>query len=468
MPDGSQRSRSRWLARLWPWAVLALSTFPAIWHFVHFETDRDVEFPSVDRPTFSARPPAAPRLAEPGDTIDRVGIYVSAGATVIAAIGWVLSLRSGSGHSLWPAALGLSMAAGWQASTPWPTLDGWHGLNWRVIFDPAAPGSIRLALAAGAVLILGWVGGWTLAARDRWPELWRAARRRGCLGLLAVSGLLVLARVFNTPDVEPFGYWPRWAFDWGMFAFGFALIRALPPSPGGWRRGLIFAGMVGSWWILVLGGIWMTWFHRPLERLRAVVPGKIYISAMPTRRGLEIAQSRHHFRTIINVFNEDTSQRSPLLPDELRFVREHGLNYYGSPNDPLQADAFLDKTLELAQDPRAWPILVHCHGCMDRSPAWMGIYRFVVQGYPLVEILREIEAHRGLRPKASVTLLYNRVLEPRAPKHYAEDPLAKLLNQCASGTVDPYYEQIRIATERRLKSSPAERLSSKDPATRRP
>ena len=64
---------------------------------------------------------------------------------------------------------------------------------------------------------------------------------------------------------------------------------------------------------------------KPLERLHAVVPGRIYISAMPTYRGLELEQSRHHFKTIINLFPEDTWQRSPLLPQEERFVRETGV-----------------------------------------------------------------------------------------------------------------------------------------------
>jgi len=74
---------------------------------------------------------------------------------------------------------------------------------------------------------------------------------------------------------------------------------------------------------------------------------------------------------------------------------------------------------------------------MDRTPAWMGIYRFVVQGKPLDEILTEIEQHRGYRPKASVTLLYNRVLAPRAPERYATDPTAKRLRDDARGTLDP-------------------------------
>ncbi len=105
-----------------------------------------------------------------------------------------------------------------------------------------------------------------------------------------------------------------------------------------------------------------------------------------------------------------------------------------SPSDPSEAasSAFLDQTLALARDPSAWPILVHCHGCMDRSPAWMGIYRFVVQDRPLIEIMQEIERHRGYRPKASVTLLYNRVLPPRAGARYWADPTATLLRQCAA------------------------------------
>ena len=42
----------------------------------------------------------------------------------------------------------------------------------------------------------------------------------------------------------------------------------------------------------------------------------------------------------------------------------------------------------------------------------MGIYRFVVKERPLLEVMQEIERHRGYRPKASVILLYNRVFLP--------------------------------------------------------
>ena len=103
------------------------------------------------------------------------------------------------------------------------------------------------------------------------------------------------------------------------------------------------------------------------------------------------------------------------------------------PADDASGEAFVARTLSLAQDPASWPILVHCHASMDRSPAWVGLYRFVVQGWPLADAIREIEHHRGLRPKASVTLLYNRVLPTLAPEQTATDPTVPLLRRTPRG-----------------------------------
>jgi hypothetical protein len=223
-------------------------------------------------------------------------------------------------------------------------------------------------------------------------------------------------------------------------AFDLALIRLRPRPKGliGRRRlGYRLAGAAACL-LLISAGVGISWYHRPIARLRAVVPGRIFLSAMPTPRGLAIAQRRHHFRTIINLFPENTPLRSPYLNAELHFAAAHGIRYVGNPSDELAADGFLDQSLALAQDPAAWPILVHCHGCVDRSPAWMGIYRFLVEGRPLADVMQEVERHRGNRPKGSVTLLYNHVLPARAPQRYAHDPTAALLRQCAAGTPDPY------------------------------
>jgi hypothetical protein len=277
--------------------------------------------------------------------------------------------------------------------------------------------------------------------------------------------VLVVARQFEIPGVEPRGYWPRWAMIDALLAFDLALLVDLVPCLKSQRSRWVMGIMApAGWLVLVVLGIDLTWYHRPLARLKVVVPDRIYISAMPTRRGLEIAQGRRHFRTIINLFPEETAQRSPILDDELNFIREHGIRYLASPSDPSPAasNAFLNQTLAAAQDPSAWPILVHCHGCMDRSPAWMGIYRFLVQGRPLNEIMQEIERHRGYRPKASVILLYNRLLPRRAGARYWADPTAMLLRRCAEGTYDPMQRPDDLAT-----GYPGHKSENGDPSRRR-
>ena len=441
--DPPQKPRL-WL-RVWPWVLLLLMTTPAIWHDVSFPNDVDAELPNVVRPTFSAHPPPAYRLAEPGDTIDRVAIYISSLAIVLATSGL---LASRSRRPLWLAAIALVAASFWLAANPGPTFDGWHGLGWSVIGDSTAPVALRLALVAGACALVGLFAWGVGLSTSGWARLWAEARHRRVAWLLGVAGLLVLWRLTAIPDFEPFGYWPRWAFVWALVIFCAVLVRVFPWKLGRPRAALFATfGSMAAWFGLVAGGVWLTWYHRPLERLRAIVPGRIYISAMPTARGLEIAQNRHHFKTIINLFPEDTPFRSPHLNDEIAFARANGLNYLRSPADAASSNDFLDETLALAKDPSAWPILIHCHGCMDRTPAWAGIYMFVVEGKPLIDALRFIEGHRGYRPKATVTLLYNRVLPRLAPERCRLDPTVALLARCAAGTTDPYEKELNAELE---------------------
>jgi hypothetical protein len=426
----------RVLRRQWPWLVLASLLIPAVWHVVDFEDDIDPEFPRVERPTFSRVPPSAYRLAEPGDTLDRIEIYISAAGVVLAAGG----LAVARGRGFWPAGLAIALAALWYSATPGPTVDGWYGLGWGTIFDASAPLKLRAALLAAAFAVGAILTACGFSRRGFLGDDWAASGARGSRRLWIAAIILAVARQFEIPGVEPVGYWPRCAMIAAMLGFDLGLLIELVPllksRTSRWAMGLLTPP---AWIALVAFGIAVTWYHRPLARLKVVVPDRIYISAMPTRRGLEVAQERRHFRTIINLFPEETSQRSPILGDELEFAQEHGIRYVRNPSDPSPeaSDAFLTQTLALAQDPSAWPILVHCHGCMDRSPAWMGIYRFVVQKRPLLEIMQEIERHRGYRPKASVILLYNRVIPPRAGDRYQSDPTAAILRQCAAGTFDP-------------------------------
>jgi protein tyrosine phosphatase (PTP) superfamily phosphohydrolase (DUF442 family) len=427
IPTMSERRLFRKLARFWPWLVLVLAVCPSIWWITTYEHDVDPEFPWVVRPTFSRYPPATYRLADAGDTIDHIAVYVASAALVVAGWGWFRNPRKPT----WAAIFALSAAGFWHAATPGPLLDGWYGLGWRTIFEPRAGIGQRLTLLATAICVSALVL-WALKGRSL-RELWNTARARGVLGLSIVAASLIGLRQVGWLDREPFGFWPRWIFVWGLLAWALALARLAPKAPPHWWRGPILIGMVAISLGLDFAGRGLFWYQRPLHRLREVVPGRLYISAMPTYAGMRLAYERHHFRTIINLFPELTPEQSPHWPDELKFVREHGLKYVGNTStDARGGEEFVAQTIALARDPASWPVLVHCHASMDRSPAWVGIYRFVVQGWPLADALRELEWHRGLRPKGSVTLLYVSVLPQLDPERAAHDPTLAILRECAA------------------------------------
>ena len=456
----------RHLAGARPWLTLAAVAGLAAWHLIDFSEAREIEFPRVVRPFHNPWSPAAYRLAEPGDTLDRVGLYLASAAASIAlvALAGRLKNRFTDSLALWPMALVASLALAWHSATPGPAFDGWHGLGWRAMLDPASPIGLRMALGGAAVLLAG-LAVLNLGMSGTGPLGWLIrGRELGLIGLLAFASLGVGLRLADLPSTGPVGYGPRCAFDLGVLAFALALVRARPLGGARlWPRPLLaWSGLCA---VLAVAGVALMGYHRPLPRLRALVPGKIYISAMPTYRGLAIEQPRLGFRTIINLFDEASTQGSPWHQEEIRFVREHGLRYLGSPSDGMESDRFLDETLALAQDPSAWPILVHCHGCMDRTPAWMGLYRFLVEGASLDTVFAEIERHRGSRPKAVVSLQYARKLPTRAPERFATDPACQLLQACVAGTADPFLDPAwnQTTTTRRV-------VTRIDPtgATRRP
>jgi Tyrosine phosphatase family len=418
--------------RFWPWLVLALTTIPAVWYVFDYENDIDPELPRVVRPTFSTYPPPAYRFAEACDTIDHVAVYVSSAALVLAVWGWLRCPRS----RLWLAGVALSAAGFWHAATPAPLADGWYGLGWRTIVDARAPISNRLILASLAALFVVIV----LRALLERPlrSSWACARGHGILGLLIAASTLMIMRQVGWLDWEPFGFWPRWFYVWGLFAWAFAIVKVVPPAPARWSRTAIVTLMMMISLGLDFTGRGLFWYQRPIARLKEVIPGRLYLSAMPTYRGLQLAQPRYHFRTIINLYPELTPEQSPHWHDELQFVHEHGLTYVGNESsDGTGGEDFVARTIELSRDPSTWPILVHCHASMDRSPAWVGIYRFVVEGWPLADAIREIERHRGLRPKAAVTVLYTQILPKIAPELCAQDPTFALLKECAADSTLP-------------------------------
>ena len=144
-------------------------------------------------------------------------------------------------------------------SAPGPTFDGWHGLGWRSIFNPATPTGTRVALViwGASLLVVILVNlAWSWPDRRDW---WRRARELRIRGLLATASVLVLAPPVLVPEVLV-GAGQECSFDIGLLAFGLALIRARPILA--WRFRLWpIVGLATS-----LGSKWCTRWHQRQRR----------------------------------------------------------------------------------------------------------------------------------------------------------------------------------------------------------
>ena len=426
---------------LWPFGFLAVWLAYAIFTVLYFPNEADPEFPQVVRPTLSPWPPAAYRLAEPGDTIDRAAMYAASVALIYATVGliWALAERTRrrTEGAAWGTAWVVSFLLYFDSCAPYPTWDGWHGWNWRAAFDSKTPTALRIALGGGLVGLLGLAA--LLAAREGRGWVARARRAEGRVkALLGLALILVGLRLVEWPDPEPIGYWPRWCGFGGIASWAAVLLLSFPRlTLGRWTWPARGAALGGLGLLVAFGGFGF-WHHRPLGRFKEVEAGRLYMSAMPTAEGLELAHARHGFKTIINLFPEATLGRHPDSEAEQRFAWTHGIRYLESPGRVELNGAFLRETLDLTRDPAAWPILVHCHACMDRTPAWVGFFRYREKGWELKEVWKAIEQHRGLRPKATVFLLYHHVI-PRLGVTWPDPaPFTAWLAGLTRGVPDPY------------------------------
>ncbi|MEI7921919.1 MAG: protein tyrosine phosphatase [Planctomycetota bacterium] len=415
----------------------ALIALVAVWHALDFSHDFDPEYPGLNRDHYSRYAPFAYRLSEPGDTLDLTTLYLSSVGIGLSMILWVRRDRNQTcpaETSIRTSLFGLCLAGFWIGAAPDPTPDGWHGLAWQAITRVSTPLHVKLILSLFAVMVLSLTFypitrlGRTLYKKT--SHGWR------CLALLA--GICFCWRITNWPDPEPWGYWSRWAMILTQSIVLGALLgrfQALPPIPTSSRRKVskrLALSSLSLVFLVIQAGFYLHWLHWPIPRFKVVIPGQIYVSAMPPPSGLALANDRHHFKTIINLFNEDTPLRHPNFPAELAYAESHGIRYIRAQGKSY-GSAYVQSTFDEVRKPENWPVLVHCHGNMDRTPAWLGMYRFIDQSWSLADVLAAIERHRGYRPKGGTTILYNDVLPILAPDRWATDPTAKRLVQNAHG-----------------------------------
>jgi protein tyrosine/serine phosphatase len=140
------------------------------------------------------------------------------------------------------------------------------------------------------------------------------------------------------------------------------------------------------------------------KRLRVVTPGKVYRSGQMTVEGFTEAVRRLGIRTILNLQDEypdpdiQESYSSLQTTSESELCRRLGVRYvYISPDliprklIPSQRPEAIDQFLALMDDPKTYPILIHCRAGLHRTGLMVSIYRMEYEGWTRPDALAELK-----------------------------------------------------------------------------
>jgi hypothetical protein len=169
-------------------------------------------------------------------------------------------------------------------------------------------------------------------------------------------------------------------------------------------RWLLIAGIVVL--IVVVPVVCYRDVYAHNKRLREVDAGKFYRCGQLTADGFTDAISRYHIRTVVNVQDEypdpdlDKCFFSSATVKESELCKLLGVRYVYLPPDliarhllPQQRPEAIDKFLALMDDPKSYPVLIHCHAGLHRTGVLTALYRMEYDGWGPEETIRELKAN---------------------------------------------------------------------------
>ncbi len=142
------------------------------------------------------------------------------------------------------------------------------------------------------------------------------------------------------------------------------------------------------------------------KRFREVESGRLYRSGQPTADGFREIVQRYGIKMVVNLQHEEPD---PLLPNnwlgkgqvrESELCKQLGVEYRLITPDVLPPGNTLDKEppvvkewLDLLDDEKNYPILLHCKAGLHRTGRLTAIYRMEHHGWSQGEALRELRAN---------------------------------------------------------------------------
>ena len=147
--------------------------------------------------------------------------------------------------------------------------------------------------------------------------------------------------------------------------------------------------------LLLIGTAWF-WaeykYYFIAKRFGTVVPGKIYRSGQLSATVIKRTLMRHQIRVIVDLTAVDAT--NPFQQTEARVAKELHIQHC---RFPLRGDGtgdihqYVDAVVAIRKATReSKPVLVHCGAGAQRTGGVVAVYRLLIEGRPIDEVVQEM------------------------------------------------------------------------------
>lgn len=164
------------------------------------------------------------------------------------------------------------------------------------------------------------------------------------------------------------------------------------------------------WWQILLGclivvglilgpSLFLLEQQKQLREFHVVREGVLYRSGQPRVAGLKRLVHERGIRTIINLRDKATSGTQGIDEAEEKFCAKEEINFFrypplhfDGPDGTHPVDANVEKFLSVMQDPKNYPVLIHCHAGIHRTGSFCAIFRMEFDHWTNAEAIAEMKA----------------------------------------------------------------------------
>ena len=153
------------------------------------------------------------------------------------------------------------------------------------------------------------------------------------------------------------------------------------------KKLLLFFGL-----LLAAGGLYYVWFVHFHYRFEAIVPGKVYKSALIDPDDLESFLVEHKIKTVVDLLDPGVQDRLNPAKQEhidaedaairkINETRGTHIRHVNIPSGQVPTKRTLTKFFEVLDKNTSYPVLIHCYHGTGRAAIYSAIYRIEYEGW---------------------------------------------------------------------------------------